>query len=202
MASDLATGVRGDAFGPAEEAKGDSWREEALQLRKAIERRPVIDMARGVLMAVWSCSQDEAWKILVQVSQHSNTKLFEVATAVTATVRQQTMPDDLRKHLSAAVRDSRSRQRRTPPGADSVASRAESALDGGGHKGRRPVASHEEVVAERARSKELVWKAQQLRQRCRCLADTHHALKRQCRHMAALDPTPTSMGPSRSGTSG
>ncbi|WP_407699975.1 ANTAR domain-containing protein [Streptomyces liliiviolaceus] len=55
--------------------------QEIAQLRTALERRPVIDMARGVLMALWSCSADDAWEVLVNVSQHSNTKLYDIAEA-------------------------------------------------------------------------------------------------------------------------
>ncbi|MEU4143773.1 ANTAR domain-containing protein [Streptomyces parvulus] len=54
------------------------------QLRRAIASRPVIDQARGVLMALHSCTSDEAWDILREASQLSNTKLRDVAAAVTA----------------------------------------------------------------------------------------------------------------------
>jgi hypothetical protein len=58
--------------------------EEVEQLRQAIASRPVIDQARGILMATHGCSSDEAWHILREASQLSNTKLREVAAAVTA----------------------------------------------------------------------------------------------------------------------
>lgn len=58
--------------------------EEVEQLRQAIASRPVIDQARGVLMAVHSCSSEAAWEILREASQLSNTKLRAVAEAVTA----------------------------------------------------------------------------------------------------------------------
>ncbi|MFJ8542061.1 ANTAR domain-containing response regulator [Streptomyces sp. NPDC093586] len=58
--------------------------EEVEQLRQAIASRPVIDQARGVLMALHSCTPDEAWHILREASQLSNTKLRTVAAAVTA----------------------------------------------------------------------------------------------------------------------
>ncbi|MEU6138842.1 ANTAR domain-containing protein [Streptomyces sp. NPDC047081] len=59
-------------------------RTEVEQLRRAIASRPVIDQARGILMATHACSSDEAWNILRQASQLSNTKLRSVAAAVTA----------------------------------------------------------------------------------------------------------------------
>ncbi|MGW0816020.1 ANTAR domain-containing protein [Streptomyces viridiviolaceus] len=58
--------------------------EEVEQLRQAIASRPVIDQARGVLMALHACTPDEAWQILRETSQLSNTKLRTVAAAVTA----------------------------------------------------------------------------------------------------------------------
>ncbi|WP_324789807.1 ANTAR domain-containing protein [Streptomyces sp. H51] len=62
----------------------DQLREEVGQLRHAIASRPVIDQARGVLMATHSCTAQEAWDILREASQLSNTKLRAVAAAVTA----------------------------------------------------------------------------------------------------------------------
>ncbi|MFD4259915.1 ANTAR domain-containing protein [Streptomyces sp. NPDC058534] len=58
--------------------------EEVDQLRQAIASRPVIDQARGVLMALHACTSDEAWDILREASQLSNTKLRDIAAAVTA----------------------------------------------------------------------------------------------------------------------
>ncbi|WP_328747048.1 ANTAR domain-containing protein [Streptomyces sp. NBC_00285] len=62
----------------------DLLRTEVEQLRQAIATRPVIDQARGVLMATHACSSDEAWHVLREASQLSNTKLREVAAVVTA----------------------------------------------------------------------------------------------------------------------
>ncbi|MEU0221279.1 ANTAR domain-containing protein [Streptomyces sp. NPDC006265] len=76
---------------------------ETEQLKEALERRPVIDIARGVLMAAWSCTLEEAWEILVTVSQHTNIKVHAIAEAVIATTQQQPMPDHLQKQLTAAV---------------------------------------------------------------------------------------------------
>ncbi|MFC7841692.1 ANTAR domain-containing protein [Streptomyces sp. NPDC057382] len=57
---------------------------EVEQLRRAIASRPVIDQARGILMATHGCTSDEAWHVLREASQLSNTKLRDVAAAVTA----------------------------------------------------------------------------------------------------------------------
>ncbi|MFD9196263.1 ANTAR domain-containing protein [Streptomyces phaeochromogenes] len=76
---------------------------EKEQLKHAMESRPVIDMARGVLMATFACRPNEAWDILVTVSQHANVKLRVVAEAVAAAATGQPMPADLKDHLAAAV---------------------------------------------------------------------------------------------------
>ncbi|GAA3068189.1 hypothetical protein GCM10010448_59360 [Streptomyces glomeratus] len=69
-----------------------------------MESRPVIDMARGVLMAGFRCLPDDAFEILVMVSQHSNIKLRSVAKAVTAAATgRDPMPPELQDHLAAAV---------------------------------------------------------------------------------------------------
>ncbi|NUP14826.1 MAG: ANTAR domain-containing protein [Streptomyces sp.] len=59
-------------------------RTEVRQLRQAIVSRPVIDQARGMLMATHACTSDDAWHILRETSQLSNTKLHTVAAALTA----------------------------------------------------------------------------------------------------------------------
>jgi len=56
---------------------------EKEQLEQAMHSRPVIDMARRVLMVGLSCREDEAWEVLVSVSRHANVKVREVAEAVT-----------------------------------------------------------------------------------------------------------------------
>ncbi|MFJ9906206.1 ANTAR domain-containing protein [Streptomyces sp. NPDC101152] len=77
----------------------DVLREEVEQLRQAMVSRPVIDQARGVLMAAHGCTSEQAWDVLREASQHSNTKLREVAAAVVATAGSQGTP------LPATVRD-------------------------------------------------------------------------------------------------
>jgi anti-anti-sigma regulatory factor len=80
-------------------------REEVEQLRHAIASRPVIDQARGILMATHGCTSDEAWHILRETSQLSNTKLRDVAAAVTASAEADGPPPsaELRTALQRAV---------------------------------------------------------------------------------------------------
>ncbi|MFE7076915.1 ANTAR domain-containing protein [Streptomyces sp. NPDC057620] len=76
--------------------------QEIAQMHTALKRRPVIDMARGVLMALWSCSADDAWEVLANVSQQSNTKRYDISEGVLATVRGEPMPLPLQPHLATA----------------------------------------------------------------------------------------------------
>ncbi|WP_307842243.1 MULTISPECIES: ANTAR domain-containing protein [unclassified Streptomyces] len=85
---------------PAAEAR--RLREEVAQLRKAVESRPVIDQARGVLMASWHCGPETAWRILVDTSQHTNTKVREIAALLTRATHDRPLPDWLRRAVSAA----------------------------------------------------------------------------------------------------
>ncbi|MFD4878583.1 ANTAR domain-containing protein [Streptomyces sp. NPDC058420] len=87
---------------------------EKQQLLRAMESRPVIDMARGVLLTTFACGpDDDAWEILVRVSQHANVKLRVVAAAVTeAASSGKPVPADLQEHLAAAARDRRSEHER------------------------------------------------------------------------------------------
>ncbi|WP_432139292.1 MULTISPECIES: ANTAR domain-containing protein [unclassified Streptomyces] len=78
-------------------------REEVEQLRHALDSRPVIDQARGVLMAVHSCTPEQAWHILREASQLSNTKLRTVAAAVTDSATGPAPPHEVRSALRAAI---------------------------------------------------------------------------------------------------
>ncbi|WP_229694997.1 ANTAR domain-containing protein [Streptomyces lacrimifluminis] len=75
------------------------------QLQQAIESRPVIDQARGILMAVEACTAEQAWEALRDASQHTNTKLRDVAEAiVTVSTGGPPPPEPVRTALRNAVR--------------------------------------------------------------------------------------------------
>ncbi|MFK0019936.1 ANTAR domain-containing protein [Streptomyces sp. NPDC090798] len=78
-------------------------RTEVVQLKRAMQTRPVIDLARGVLMASFGLSADDAWNVLVEVSQHTNTKVHHVAEDLVGAVNGDPLPDLLRQRVSAAV---------------------------------------------------------------------------------------------------
>ncbi|MEU6475378.1 ANTAR domain-containing protein [Streptomyces sp. NPDC047017] len=79
--------------------------QEVAQLRHALASRPVIDQARGILMAAHACTAQRAWDILRETSQRTNTKLRTVAEAITAGARPDgpAVPRELRAALRAAV---------------------------------------------------------------------------------------------------
>ncbi|WP_225882318.1 ANTAR domain-containing protein [Streptomyces aureocirculatus] len=72
------------------------------QLQRALASRAVIDQAIGMVMILAPCSSATARSLLVDVSQHSNVKLREVATALVATADGEKLPEPLRKELRRA----------------------------------------------------------------------------------------------------
>ena len=54
----------------------------AQHMQTAMQSRAVIEQAKGIIMGDRRCSADEAFEILVKVSQDSNRKLRDVATAL------------------------------------------------------------------------------------------------------------------------
>ncbi|MFB1041986.1 ANTAR domain-containing response regulator [Streptomyces chrestomyceticus] len=92
-----------DAGRSRDETVVDELRAENAQLRQALDSRPVIDQARGILMATESCTAEQAWDILRQTSQHTNTKVYEVAGEVVASATGAVVPGPVRTQLQAAV---------------------------------------------------------------------------------------------------
>ncbi|WP_308122027.1 ANTAR domain-containing protein [Streptomyces sp. TRM70350] len=74
------------------------------QLGQALASRAVIDQARGMVMALAPCSSERAWDLLVDVSQHCNIKLRDVAAALVATTKDQTLPEPIQGELRRALR--------------------------------------------------------------------------------------------------
>lgn len=56
---------------------------EAGQLREAMATRPMIDVAKGIIMAARRCSADEAFDELRTASSRSNVRIAELARAMT-----------------------------------------------------------------------------------------------------------------------
>ncbi|MFJ2929537.1 ANTAR domain-containing protein [Streptomyces massasporeus] len=85
------------------EEDGQDLRAEVTQLRRAMQTRPTIDLARGILMASFSLSPEAAWSVLVRTSQNTNTKLHHLAQDLVGTVRGTTLPEQVQQQLAAAV---------------------------------------------------------------------------------------------------
>jgi hypothetical protein len=64
-----------------------SAEDENRHLRRALISRPVIDQAKGVLIAQHGCTPDQAFAMLAEASQRLNRKLRDIAEGiVTGTV--------------------------------------------------------------------------------------------------------------------
>jgi anti-anti-sigma factor len=93
---------------PVEEGELPAVVEEKLrieigQLKRAMQTRPVIDLARGVLMASFGLNSEDAWSVLVEASQRSNTKLHHLAQELVGAVNGAPLSDRLQQQVSAAV---------------------------------------------------------------------------------------------------
>ncbi|WP_328868961.1 STAS domain-containing protein [Streptomyces sp. NBC_00287] len=76
---------------------------EVVQLRRAMQTRPTIDLARGILMASFGLKAEDAWTVLVMASQNTNTKLHHLARGLVATVEGEALSEPVQKQVSAAV---------------------------------------------------------------------------------------------------
>ncbi|HEU4511888.1 MAG TPA: ANTAR domain-containing protein [Nocardioidaceae bacterium] len=56
--------------------------DEVLQLRRALSSRATIDQAKGIVMSERHCSADDAYSLLVQMSNETNVRLADVAAAL------------------------------------------------------------------------------------------------------------------------
>ncbi|MGW7528485.1 anti-sigma factor antagonist [Streptomyces sp. NPDC054783] len=81
----------------------EELRTEVVQLRRAMQTRAVIDQALGVLMASFRLSSEDAWNVLVTVSQHTNIKLHQVAEQLVTTVQGVALADAIQAQVAAAV---------------------------------------------------------------------------------------------------
>jgi transcriptional regulator with GAF, ATPase, and Fis domain len=60
----------------------------ARQMEDAMATRSTIEQAKGIVMAERRCTPDEAFTILTQASQRSNTKLRDLAAALVASAQE------------------------------------------------------------------------------------------------------------------
>lgn len=60
----------------------DDCENEVHELRAALETRPVIDQAKGMLIAEHGCSPDKAFQMIADASQRENRKVRDIAKAM------------------------------------------------------------------------------------------------------------------------
>ena len=70
-------------------ARYDSAKRQAQELQTAMQSRAVIEQAKGIIMGDRRCSADDAFQIMVGLSQNANVRLRDVAAAL---VQQATQP--------------------------------------------------------------------------------------------------------------
>ncbi|MEU6546897.1 ANTAR domain-containing protein [Streptomyces sp. NPDC046859] len=78
-------------------------RAEVAQLQHAVFSHAIVDQAIGVVVAYGGVRPDTAWDVLKEISQHTNTKLREVAEHVVRWPHDGQLPKDLRDALTTAV---------------------------------------------------------------------------------------------------
>lgn len=84
--------------------------EELAQLRRAIVSHAVVDQAIGVVLAHGGVRPETGWEILKEVSQHTNTKLREVAELLVQWPHCDWLPPEIHRSLNAALE-----RRKQPP---------------------------------------------------------------------------------------
>ncbi|MEN8654273.1 ANTAR domain-containing protein [Streptomyces sp. 21So2-11] len=80
-----------------------SLREEVAQLKQAVASHADVDQAIGVICAVGQLTPDQAWEVLVEVSQHTNTKVRSVADRLVEWTCEGSLPPDIEVALKASM---------------------------------------------------------------------------------------------------
>jgi ANTAR domain len=74
--------------GGAEQCRITQLEQQVEGLTRALQNRDTIGQAKGILLSHYAIGPDEAFALLVRVSQHTNTKLADIAVAFVARVRE------------------------------------------------------------------------------------------------------------------
>ncbi|MFJ4639064.1 ANTAR domain-containing protein [Streptomyces hygroscopicus] len=77
--------------------------EEVGQLRQAVVSHAVIDQAIGVVIAHGRLLPEQGWDVLKAVSQHTNTKLREIAEQIVQWPHCGWLPEGTHQALEAAL---------------------------------------------------------------------------------------------------
>ena len=98
-----------DPSRPDEASRESALLERVEQLETALRSRPTIEQAKGMIMMVHRCDDEQAFRVLIAVSQSSNRKLREVAAEIVAALpTDEQLPPDI-----AAAFDNEARRLRT-----------------------------------------------------------------------------------------
>ncbi|GAA2461114.1 ANTAR domain-containing protein [Streptomyces glaucus] len=77
--------------------------EQVRQLKEAVVSHAVVDQAIGMIVALGRVTPDQGWAVLKDVSQHTNTKLRNVAETILLWGRTGVMPREIRIELEDAL---------------------------------------------------------------------------------------------------
>ncbi|MEV1026054.1 ANTAR domain-containing protein [Streptomyces sp. NPDC050264] len=86
------------------EAKVAELEEEVVQLKQAVASHQDIGQAIGIVMAVARVSPADAWDVVREVSQRTNTKLRQVASLLTEWSLSGSLPTEVRTELDRQLR--------------------------------------------------------------------------------------------------
>lgn len=84
-------------------AKLGRLKAENAQLHQALESHAVIDQAIGILIALYQLSAEDGWAVLREVSQHTNTKLRQIADQVIGGTQGHPVPEPVGQELHEAL---------------------------------------------------------------------------------------------------
>ncbi|MFD0008918.1 ANTAR domain-containing protein [Streptomyces sp. NPDC127178] len=85
------------------QAEVERLRTENEQLRQAIPAHAVVDQAIGVLTTLGQITPDDGFTVLREISQHTNTKLNQVAQEILKHAQGAALPDVLLGELHTAL---------------------------------------------------------------------------------------------------
>ncbi|MCE0762691.1 ANTAR domain-containing protein [Pseudonocardia kujensis] len=94
-----------DPSRPDEASRESELLERVAQLETALRSRPAIEQAKGMIMVVHRCDDEQAFRVLIAVSQSCNRKLREVAAEIVAALPvDKPLPPDIAVALDNEVR--------------------------------------------------------------------------------------------------
>lgn len=93
----------GAASGPLWQQRAEQAEQRVAQLEAALVSRATIDQAKGALGAVFGLGDDDAFHVLVRVSQHANVKLATIARRFLDAARDVRLGDDARRQVTGLL---------------------------------------------------------------------------------------------------